>query len=146
MAESKVVHPPFVPQIPGHVRVFKSRAHTMGYVFESGTNVHFINHLYLTKIPAEIAELTRECEAGHPCFYIDPEQVEMDPVLLDPMEALRSRIREEERAKLLLEGGRDMGETKFDGKLAGIANSSSIRGAAAASNATATSTATATKV
>ena len=114
-------------------RIFKSRAPVMGYVFRSGANVHFVNHKFVTKIPSEIKEMTEECEAGHPNFYVDPNEFETDNVVVDPLEALRAQIREEERAKLLLQGDRDMGATKFSGRLEGIANSTSIRSGAAES-------------
>lgn len=114
-------------------RIFKSRAPVMGYVFRTGANVHFVNHKFVTKIPSEIKEMTEECEAGHPNFYIDPNEFETDNVVIDPMEALRAQIREEERAKLLLQGDRDFGKTAFSGRLEGIANSTSIRSGAAES-------------
>lgn len=107
-------------------KIFKSRAHTMGYVFKSGTNVHFINHKFITKIPAEIEEMTAECNAGHPNFYIDSDEFETDNVVIDPHAALREQIRQEELAKLLA-SDRDFGKTEWTGKIAGIANSTSIR-------------------
>ena len=114
-------------------KIFKSRAQVMGYVFRSGANVHFVNHRFVTKVPSEIEEMTKECEAGHPNFYIDPDDFETDNVVTDPMEALRAQIREEERAKLLLQGDRDLGKTEWNGKISGIANSTSIRSGAAES-------------
>ena len=113
-------------------KIFKSRAHTMGYVFRSGANVHFVNHRLITKIPAEIAEMTAECEAGHPNFYIDPEDFETDNVVTDPHAALREQIRQEELVKLLA-SDRDFGKTEWTGKISGIANSTSIRSGAAES-------------
>ena len=118
---------PYEPKVQGNARLFKSRAETMGYVFRSGTNVHFVNGRYLTTNPAEIAELEDVCSQGNPCFYDDPEEQEMNPKLVNPMEALRAKIREEERIKLLLEQANDRGETKFSGRLEGVANSTTIR-------------------
>jgi hypothetical protein len=116
--------------------LFKSRAPIMGYAFKDGSVVHFINHGYATTNKKHIEELTAECEAGHPNYYIDPNETETTTDLIDPMGALRARIREEERAKLLTatDPSRDMGATDQSGKLQGIANSQSVMGAIAASN------------
>jgi hypothetical protein len=109
--------------------VFKSHAPVMGYAFKDGTVIHFRNHMYTTTSPKEIAELTAECEAGHPNYYIDPEQKTIDSEQMDPLAVLTAKIREEERAKLLAatDPTRDMGATA-QGKLEGIANSASIQG------------------
>lgn len=117
--------------------IFKSRAATMGYVFRSGKSVHFLGGQYATTILSEIEELTQVCNDGHYNFYIDPECKTLDSELLDPLEALRAKIREEERAKLLAatDPSRDMGKTDAS-KLEGIANSSSIRGLQVSSNGT----------
>ena len=117
--------------------LFKSRAATMGYAFKSGKTVHFMGGNYATSAKDEIEELTKECENGHPNFYIDENQKTIDSEMMDPMAVLRAKIREEERAKLMAATGdpmRDMGSTA-QGKLEGIANSHSINGMAAASEA-----------
>ena len=113
-------------------KIFKSRAQIMGYVFRTGANVHFVNHRLVTKIPAEIAEMTAECEAGHPNFYIDPDEFETDNIVMDPHAALREQIRQEEIAKLMA-SDRDFGKTEWTGKISGIANSTSIRSGVAES-------------
>ena len=115
--------------------LFKSRADVMGYVFKSGKGIHFMQGQYATSAKNEIAELTEECENGHPNFYIDPKQKMVSQEELDPMHKIRAQIREEERAKLLAatDINRDMGSTMQDGKLTGISNSQSIIGAMAAS-------------
>jgi hypothetical protein len=110
--------------------IFKSRAASMGYVFKTGKSIHFTAGQYATESKVEIDELTAECEAGHPTFYIDPECKTLDSELLDPVAAMRAQIREEERAKLIASADprRDMGETKQEAKLQGVGNSSTIRG------------------
>ena len=122
--------------------IFKSRAQSMGYVFKNGHTIHFTAGQYATSAKNEIDELTIECENGHPTFFIDPNCKTLDSELLDPIAALRAQIREEERAKLILatDPNRDMGETKQETKLQGIANSSSIRGLQADSSSGATGT------
>lgn len=116
--------------------VFKSQAPVMGYCFRNGKVIHFVNGIYATSSKEEIAELTTECENGHPNYYIDAEQTKIDSEMLDPMAALRARIREEERAKLIAatDPTRDMGTTA-QGKLEGIANSHTIAGLQAHSEA-----------
>jgi hypothetical protein len=116
--------------------LFKSRAGTMGYVFKNGKTVHFMGGTYATSAPEEIEELTKECEAGHPNYYIDVNQTTIDSELMDPMAVLVARIREEERAKLIAatDKSRDMGKVEFSGKLEGIANSHTIQGAMAHSD------------
>lgn len=110
--------------------LFKSHAQVMGYVFKSGKTVHFMNGCYATSAKDEIAELTTECENGHPNFYIDPNMKVVDSDKIDPMSVLRAQIREEERAKLLAatNPNRDMGQVPHSGKLEGIGNSASIVG------------------
>ena len=115
--------------------LFKSRADLMGHVFKSGKAVHFVQGRYATAAKTEIAELTAECEDGHPVFYIDPNETTIDSEQLDPFAALRAKIREEERAKLLAatDPNRDLGATSQSGKLEGIATSASIAGLMVAS-------------
>ena len=116
--------------------LFKSHAPTMGYVFANGHTVHFMAGQYATASKFEIEELTKECENGHPNFFIDPQNKTVDSEALDPIASLRAQIREEERAKLIAatDPTRDMGST-VQGKLGGIANSHTINGLQAASNA-----------
>lgn len=115
--------------------LFKSHADVMGYVFKSGKGVHFIQGNYATSNKAEIEELTAECEAGHPNFYIDPKQTHVSKEDLDPLAKLRAQIREEERMKLLAatDINRDMGTTPQEGKLTGIATSTTVQGLMAGS-------------
>lgn len=122
------------------LKVFKSRAPVMGYAFKSGNVVYFREGMYATASKAEIEELTAECENGHPNYYIDPEQTEIDSEQMDPIAVLTAKIREEERAKLMAAVGnplKDMGATA-QGKLEGISNSHSISGLQAASESQAT--------
>lgn len=119
--------------------LFKSKAPSMGYVFANGHTIHFAAGQYATSSKFEIDELTKECENGHPNFYIDDGAKTVESEAMDPIAVLRARIREEERAALIAatDPKRDMGETK-QGKLEGIANSHTIAGLQAASNAQAT--------
>ena len=107
--------------------LFKSRAPAMGYVFRSGRTIHFVDGTFATSNKAEIEELTAECEAGHPCYYIDSEQTKIESEALDPMAALKAKWKEEGRLEALKQQERDMGAT-VQGKLEGIANSKTIVG------------------
>ena len=109
--------------------LFKSHAPSMGYVFRSGRTVHFVNGEFATSNKTEIEELTFECESGHPCYYIDSEQTQVDSTALDPMAALKAKWKEEGRLEALKVMSRNMGDTA-QGKLEGISNSATIRGLA----------------
>ena len=117
--------------------LFKSHAATLGYVFRNGKGITFLEGSYATKDPEEIAELTKECKAGHPNYYIDNNQKTVATERTDPMAVLIAKIREEERAKLVIaiDKERNMGTTDQSGKLLGIANSNTVSGATGASNA-----------
>ena len=108
--------------------LFKSHAPAMGYVFRSGRTIHFVDGIFATSNKAEIEELTAECEAGHPCYYIDDEQTTVTSEQLDPMAALKAKWKEEGRLEALKQQNRDMGETAQSAKLEGIANSKTIVG------------------
>lgn len=124
--------------MPTELTLFKSRAPVMGYCFRSGKVVHFVNHMYTTTDQDEIDELTKECRKGHPNYYIDEAQTTISSVQVNPMEALREAIRQEEIAKLrAYNPNNDFGQTA-QGKLEGIANSQSIRGMMATSDVQAT--------
>jgi hypothetical protein len=117
--------------------VFKSHAAAMGYVFKSGKTVHFMNGMYATSNKDEIEELTKECEDHSSNYYIQEGETEIDSAALDPIAALRARIREEKRAKLIeaTQSDRDFGNTNQSGKLEGMANSRTVSGASAQSEA-----------
>jgi len=115
--------------------LFKSRADVMGYAFRSGKTVHFLQGRYATSAKDEIEELTKECENGHPTFFIDPNEKVIDSARMDPISVLREQIRKEELAKLLAATniGRDMGSTDQHKMLQGISNSQSVAGLIAGS-------------
>ena len=113
--------------------LFKSRAGTMGYVFRNGKAVHFIGGVYATSAKDEIEELTKECENGHPNYFIDSNQKTIDSEMMDPMAVLRAQIKQEILDQMKAnDPSKDMG-SYGTGKLEGIANSQTVNGAAAAS-------------
>jgi hypothetical protein len=119
------------------LKLFKSRADTMGYVFKSGKAAHFMQGRYATSDKKEIEELTEECEAGHHNFYIDSDEPEIDSNAMDPIAVLREKIRKEELAKILAATSihRDMGTTEASARLQGIATSETVQGLMAGSEA-----------
>jgi len=113
--------------------LFKSRAGTMGYVFRNGKTVHFLGGVYATAAKDEIEELTKECENGHPNYFIDENQKTIDSAMMDPMAVLRAQIKQEILDQMRAnDPSKDMG-SYGTGKLEGIATSANISGAAAAS-------------
>lgn len=96
-------------------RVYKHTNTSAQYVFANeesyGQTAAFVNGIYFTDDPLKIQELDavcahfeKEARRGHTAYiYIDPELREATQAQLDPIEALRKQIREEERAKLMQE-------------------------------------------
>ena len=114
--------------------LFKTWSEQVNTVLRNGKMIHFMNHCYATQDEDEITELTLMCKQAPEHFYIDKEQVTINPLMLNPMEALRARLKEEARKEVIAEM-RDFGNTINTGKLEGIANSASIQAAAVPSNA-----------
>lgn len=119
------------------VSIFFSYAPTMGYVFRSGRVIHFIGGQYTTTIKAEIEELNEVCAEANSNYYVKEGQLTIDPDQLDPVAVMYAKMLEQARAEVAAATNpdRNMGETS-QGKLEGIANSSSIRGLAADSTGT----------
>lgn len=96
-------------------RVYKHVNASAQYVFSHeeafGQTAAFVQHTYFTDDPLKISELDavcahfeKEAKRGHTAYiYIDPEMREATQAQIDPMEALRRQIRNEERAKLMQE-------------------------------------------
>lgn len=107
--------------------VYKHVSASAQYVFAhedvNGQTAHFVNHVYFTDDPLKIAELDRVCEQmarqaknGFTAFiYIDPNMREASQAQIDPMEAIRAKIREEERSKLMQELQISQAQTKDAG-------------------------------
>jgi hypothetical protein len=97
------------------LRVFKSTIPSINFIFGNGKPAIFQGGVFRTDIPSEISALEYEIAQGHPHIFIDPNEREVDSELLDPMKALRAKIREEilaeeaEKARLAADVTRDMG-------------------------------------
>lgn len=98
------------------LRVFKSSMQSMRYIFASvpGREAAFAMGRYCTQDPKEIEELEHEISLHHPHIYIDPENMEIDEILLDPIQAFKAQVEAEIRAKIAAENNpdRDMGNTE----------------------------------
>lgn len=97
------------------LRVFKSTIPSINFVFGDGTVASFQSGRYFTDDAQKIASLEYEVSKNHPHIYIDSAETEVDSTMLDPIAALRARLREEilaeEAAKLsaAVDPNRDMG-------------------------------------
>lgn len=78
--------------MPELFKLFKSCIPSVQFIFKSGKIAHFRDGRYATRVPSEIEELTAECEAGHPTFFIDGEEKEAAREQLDPMDELRQKF------------------------------------------------------
>lgn len=120
------------------VNIFFSHASTMGYVFRTGRTIHFHDHQYTTTNQAEIDELNEVCQEAGSAYYVKPDQLTVDPAMLDPMAVIYAKMLEKARLEVAVATNpeRDGGNTE-QGKLEGIANSLTIRGLTADSSSTA---------
>lgn len=83
--------------------LFKSTIASCNYIFSNGNRAVFRQGMYMTSNAAEIAALNAEIAAGHPTFFVDPNEVTVSPDRADPIASLRARIAAEERARILAE-------------------------------------------
>lgn len=72
------------------------------YTFKSGKDLHFLGGKAHTNIQAEIDELNAEVEAGHPHIYVDADNLTEDMTKVDPMEAIKAKVREELLAEMAI--------------------------------------------
>ena len=118
--------------MPKVVNIFFSRAPTMGYVFRSGRVVHFMGGQFTTSVQSEIDELNEVCEEYGSNYYLNPDQLTVNPDELDPVAVMYAKMLAQARSVVAdaTNPARDMGTVEFTSKLEGIANSASIIGMA----------------
>lgn len=114
------------------LRVFKCTFMSTSFLMPNGKPCIFINGVYRTDIPAEIAEFENMIVNGHAHFFVDPNEREVDSALVDPMAALRHRIIEEYKASELAASNpdNDMGTSDQSMKL-NVSSTRDIQEAAA---------------
>lgn len=107
--------------------VFKSHILSCKYVFTDGTEAAFVNGRYMTDDEDRISELQKEITNKHPLIYVDDKEKTVDSTELDPMSALRAKIRAEELEKIKEELARDMGTTgDSKAKTLGVTTSANV--------------------
>ena len=82
--------------------LFKATLPSINYIFKNGKPAIFIHGRFSTDVPSEVAELKEEIAARHPHIYIDPEELEVNSEFIDPIEIMKTKLREELRAEMLL--------------------------------------------
>lgn len=88
-----------IPKSTGKMlRVYKCSFMSTSFLMPNGKPCIFVNGVYRTDSPAEIAHFDEMIANGHPHFYVDPNEREVDAALVDPMAAMRHRIIEEYKA------------------------------------------------
>lgn len=94
--------------------IFKATLPSINYVFKNGKPAIFVSGKFITSVPAEVAELKAEIEAGHPHIYIDAKEAEIAAAAIDPMAGLRAQIEAEIMAKMAAATNpeNDMGNTE----------------------------------
>lgn len=115
------------------LHLFQSNLQSHNFVFKNGTVAHFIRGVYTTDIESEIDELNAEIKARHPHIFIDPNRVTIAADELDPMSALKKKLKEEIRAEMEAAAGtttRNMGSTA-QAKDGGQVNSNTVAPVAA---------------
>lgn len=90
--------------------VFRTHLASSQYVFKDGRVAHFIKRVaskpaeFLTDVESHIKELHEEITDGHPHIFTPENEAEKTvDTEYDPVAALRNKIRDEERAKLVAE-------------------------------------------
>jgi hypothetical protein len=118
--------------------LFKSRIPFIQYFFKNGKQAAFLNGEFITDVPSEVEELNLEVTSGHPHIFIDEEKKTIDTNQLDPLDEIRRKAVEEYRASIAAatDKNQDRGSTE-QGKLEGIASTSTIADASASSDAAA---------
>lgn len=75
--------------------VFKSTFPNITFIFPTGKLAVFSHGVYRTDIPYEIEQLTEEINKNHPHIFIDENEKTIESELLDPMVALKEKLRAE---------------------------------------------------
>ena len=91
MSEDTVTQEQSQPKVEV-ANLFMSYAPSIKYIFKDGTVANFVAYRYFTSVPEHVAELQKEIKLGHPSFYINPNEVVVNPAEQDPMSRLRKQI------------------------------------------------------
>lgn len=89
-----------VKKPPQMKQLFKSHNKQMAMVLKSGERIHFFNYQFWTSNKKIVEELEAEIEAGFNFIYRDPEEMEIDPNKVDPIEEIKRQAIAEYKEKL----------------------------------------------
>ncbi len=98
--------------------LFKSPTPNWVYIFPNGKRLIFSKGIATTSDPKEVAHLNLEIELGHPQIFVDPNEVQVSLDRVDPIAALKGRLRMELLAEIAQEmaaatnPGNDMGKSE----------------------------------
>lgn len=109
------------------LHLFMSNIPSSRYIFKNGKVANFVGGIYTTSIASEIEELDSEVDNGHPHISIDSSRRVISADELDPMVALKKKLRAEILAEqaAINPPGRDFGQSD-EGKQVGLQTSASI--------------------
>lgn len=118
------------------MHVFFNTIPNCRYTFKDGTDANFLGGKYLTDNEVQIRELSREVANGHPHIYTKADHLTEDTTIVDPMVAIREKVRAELLAEMAASTDKttDRGSYEVSGKLEGIANTDTIAAGAADSS------------
>jgi hypothetical protein len=88
------------------LHIFKSTLPSVNYIFGNGKPAVFQQGRYLTDQEEEVATLQYEIKKGHPHIFQDPAELTVESDMLDPMVALKAKVREQVLAELAEEAAR----------------------------------------
>ena len=124
-----------VGDTPTIMALFKNSMGNCTYIFKNGKPAIFQQGRYMTNSEKEIAELMDEVAAGHPHIFVDANEAVIDTKFVDPLEAIRARIRAELIAEqvAIAGGAADYGTSDQTGKLT-VGTTTSVAAAMSGSN------------
>lgn len=98
------------------------------FIFKDGKVANFLGGRYLTNTPKEVEELDAEVALGHPHIYVKSEELTIDTTFVDPMDAIREKVRKEVLAEMAATTSKDNDRGNYDvsDKLQGIGNTNTI--------------------
>lgn len=114
------------------LRVYKCSFMSTSFLMPNGKPCIFVNGVYRTDALAEIEEFDKMIAEGHPHFFVDPNEREVDSTLVDPMAMMKHRIIEEYKESMARasDPNNDMGTSDQSMKL-NVATTRNIEEAAA---------------
>ncbi len=80
---------------PVLVNLYFSSKSSMAFVFSDGSIAPFLNGRFYTKDAKQIEELNKAVSDKNPLIFIKPDQLQIEESGLDPVVALREKIRAE---------------------------------------------------